>query len=68
MTELTVAFQNFANAPQNNTKANVVPGTLFIPWHHRQCLGILQWTQLRPVLTCTLFFTALKDEFYVIHI
>ena len=31
MTELTVAFQNFANAPQNNTKANVLPGTVFIP-------------------------------------
>jgi len=53
MTELIieVAFRNFANAPQNNTKANVVPGTVFIPWHRRQCLGLLQSAQLRPVLT-----------------
>jgi len=53
MSELIVVFQNLANAPQNNTKANVVPGTLLIPWHHRQCLGILQWAQLRTVLTYT---------------
>jgi len=31
MTQLIAAFQNFANAPQNNTKANVLPGTVFIP-------------------------------------
>jgi len=31
MTDLIAAFRNFANASQNNTKTNVVPGTPFIP-------------------------------------